>query len=150
MDTRKILASVEKPYLSKKAPSFRVGDTARIFVKVIEGESERIQPFEGIVLRRRGSGLSETFTIRKISFGVGVERTFFLHSPKIEKIEILKSGRVRRARLYYLRKLSGKAARLTEKEEKELAGTQDFQPETALTNASKSESKSSNEALIVP
>ena len=119
MDTKKIISAVEKSYLKKTLPNFRPGDTIRIFVKVIEGESERIQPFEGIVIRRRGGNLSETFTVRKISFGVGVERTFFLHSPRIEKIEVVKSGKVRRARLYYLRKLSGKAARLAEKEEKE-------------------------------
>lgn len=97
-------------------PAFRAGDTLRVHVKVVEGESERIQPFEGVVLRRRGSGLSETFTVRKISFGVGIERTFPLHSPRISKIELMKSGRARRAKLFYLRELTGKAARLTEKE----------------------------------
>lgn len=119
MNAREILAKVERPYLKEDKPRFRSGDTLQVYVKIVEGESERIQPFEGVVLRRQGSGLSETFTVRKISFGVGVERTFPLHSPRIEKIEIVKSGRTRRAKLYYLRKLSGKAARLTEKEGKE-------------------------------
>lgn len=127
MDSKKILSIVEKPYL-KKVPTFRPGDAVRVFVKVIEGESERIQPFEGIVFRKRGSGLSETFSVRKISFGVGIERTFFLHSPRLEKIELVKSGKVRRSRLYYLKKLSGKAARLTEKEE--MTETEDSQPKT--------------------
>lgn len=113
-----IISKVESPYKKKTGiPSFRPGDTLRVYVKVVEGESERIQSFEGIVLRRQGSNLSETFTVRKTSFGIGIERIFPLHSPRIEKIELVKSGRARRARLYYLRKLSGKAARLTEKEE---------------------------------
>ena len=108
---------VAEPLEKKKnIPEFRPGDTVKVHIKVIEGESERIQMFEGTVISRRGSGLSQTFMVRKISFGVGVERTFPLFSPNIDKIEVIKSGRVRRARLSYLRGLSGKAARLTEKE----------------------------------
>ncbi|MBI1979501.1 MAG: 50S ribosomal protein L19, partial [Elusimicrobia bacterium] len=107
MNAQKIIETIESSYLTKIAvPPFRSGDTLRVHVKVVEGESERIQPFEGVVLYRRGSGLSETYTVRKISFGVGVERTFPLHTPRVVKIELLKSGRSRRARLYYLRKLS--------------------------------------------
>ena len=100
----------------KQRPVFKAGDSVKVHTKVVEGESERIQVFEGTVIKRRGSGISETFTVRKISFGVGVERTFPVHSPRIDKIEMVKSGKVRRSRLFYLRKLSGKAARLQEEE----------------------------------
>lgn len=99
----------------KEIPEFRSGDTVRVHVKVIEGDSERIQPFEGVVMRRHGSGLSETFLVRKVSFGVGIERNFPIHSPRIEKLEVVKKGRVRRARLNYLRNLSGKAAKVEDK-----------------------------------
>jgi large subunit ribosomal protein L19 len=95
-------------------PSFTPGDTLRVHVRVVEGDSERIQVFEGVVIKRRGKGVSETFTVRKISFGVGVERTFPLNSPRVAKIELQRRGRARRARLYYLRNLTGKAARLVE------------------------------------
>lgn len=98
--------------LKKDIPDFRSGDQVKVYVKIVEGENERIQPFEGVVLRRRGGGMDETFTVRKISFGVGVERVFPLHSPRIEKIDILRKGKVRRSRLYYLRNLAGKAARI--------------------------------------
>ncbi|OGR62386.1 MAG: 50S ribosomal protein L19 [Elusimicrobia bacterium GWB2_63_22] len=93
---------------------FQTGDTVKVHTKVVEGDSERIQIFDGVVLSRRGSGISASFTVRKISYGVGVERVFPLHSPRIEKIEVVKTGKVRRAKIYYLRNLSGKAARLTE------------------------------------
>lgn len=95
-------------------PRFTPGDTVRVHVKVVEGDSERIQAFEGVVLRRRGRGVSESFIVRKVSFGVGVERSFPVHSPRIAKIELVRSGKARRARLYYLRDLAGKAARLDE------------------------------------
>lgn len=95
-------------------PEFRPGDTLRVHVKVIEGQRERVQVFEGVVIQRRGGGISETFTVRKVSYGVGVERTFPLHSPRIEKIEVIRRGKVRRAKLFYLRKLRGKAARIKE------------------------------------
>ena len=97
-----------------KIPEFRPGDTVRVHIKVIEGESERTQVFEGTCLTRRGHGDNASFTVRKVSFGVGVERTFPVISPNIEKVEMVKAGRVRRARLYYLRNLTGKAARVTE------------------------------------
>ena len=116
MHAQKLLALVQKPFIKTGLPAFRPGDTVRVHVKVVEGESERIQPFEGVVLKRSGGGLAEVFTVRKISFGIGIERTFPLHSARIDKIDILKSGHSRRARLFYLRKLSGKAARLTEKD----------------------------------
>jgi len=109
-----LLRSVEKEYMKDELTNFSPGDTVRVHFKVIEGSRERIQVFEGIVIKRRGSGLSETFTVRRISYGVGVERAFPLHSPKIEKIEVVRKGLVRRAKLYYLRKLRGKAARIKE------------------------------------
>ena len=106
---------VENEYMKKEVPDFSVGDTLRVYVKVKEGDKERLQPFEGIVIRRRGSGLSETFTVRRVTYGVGVERIFPLHSPNVGKMEIKRRGDVRRAKLYYLRKLRGKAARVKEK-----------------------------------
>jgi large subunit ribosomal protein L19 len=96
-------------------PNFKAGDRVRVHVRVIEGNKERIQPFEGDVIAVRGGGMSKTFTVRKISNGVGVERIFPINSPKIQKIEVLREGKVRRAKLYYLRKLSGKAARIKDK-----------------------------------
>lgn len=109
-----IIRELEKEQLKSDIPAFRPGDTLRVHVKVIEGTRERIQVFEGVVIRRRGTGISETFVVRKISNGVGVERTFPLHSPKLDKIELVRSGKVRRAKIYYLRKLRGKAARIKE------------------------------------
>ncbi|MEN2446907.1 50S ribosomal protein L19 [Bacillus sp. JR_15] len=103
-----------KEQLRTDLPAFRPGDTLRVHVKVVEGNRERIQVFEGVVIKRRGGGISETFTVRKISYGVGVERTFPLHTPKIAKIEVVRHGKVRRAKLYYLRELRGKAARIKE------------------------------------
>lgn len=105
---------VENAQLREGIPDFQPGDTVRVHVKVIEGERERIQVFEGTVIRRSGGGLRETFTVRKVSQGVGVERTFPLHSPRIDHVELVRKGRVRRARLYYLRERMGKAARIKE------------------------------------
>ena len=103
-------------YLGIKSDKFdfRSGDTVKVYTKVVEGDSERIQIFDGVVLSRRGSGVSESFIVRKISYGVGVERVFPLHSPRIDKIEVMKAGKVRRSKIYFLRGLSGKAARLNE------------------------------------
>ncbi|WP_018757812.1 50S ribosomal protein L19 [Paenibacillus terrigena] len=109
-----IVQAITQEQLRKDLPSFRPGDTLKVHVKVIEGTRERIQLFEGVVIKRRGGGISETFTVRKISYGVGVERTFPLHSPKIDKLEVARRGKVRRAKLYYLRELRGKAARIKE------------------------------------
>ncbi|EST52604.1 50S ribosomal protein L19 [Brevibacillus panacihumi W25] len=109
-----VIRELEKEQLKQDIPAFRPGDTVRVHVKVIEGQRERIQLFEGVVIRRRGTGISETFTVRKISYGVGVERTFPVHTPKIDKIEIVRHGKVRRAKLYYLRDRVGKAARIKE------------------------------------
>jgi large subunit ribosomal protein L19 len=110
-----LIREITQEQFKSEIPSFRPGDTLKVYVKVIEGQRERIQLFEGIVIKRRGSGISETFTVRKISNGVGVERTFPLHSPRIDKMEVARQGKVRRAKLYYLRKLRGKAARIQEK-----------------------------------
>ncbi|MCL6632337.1 MAG: 50S ribosomal protein L19 [Alicyclobacillus herbarius] len=109
-----LVRAITQEQLRSDIPDFRPGDTLRVHVRVREGQRERIQVFEGVVIRRRGGGISETYTVRKISYGVGVERTFPLHSPNIEKIEVMRRGRVRRAKLYYLRGRSGKAARIKE------------------------------------
>ena len=110
-----ILDKVDAAQLREDVPAFRPGDTVDVHVKVIEGSNERIQLFKGVVIRRQGSGIRETFTIRKVSFGIGVERTFPVHSPNIASIEVIRRGDVRRAKLYYLRELRGKAARIKEK-----------------------------------
>lgn len=111
---RALLAAVESTHLRKDIPEIKSGDTVRLQVKVVEGNRERLQPFEGVVMRLRGGGINQNFTVRRITHGVGVERTFLLHSPRIEKIEVLRHARVRRKQLYYLRGLTGKAARLKE------------------------------------
>jgi len=109
-----LIAEITKDQLRTDHPTFRAGDTVRLHVKIVEGTRERIQIFEGVVIKRRGGGISETFTVRKISNGVGVERTFPVHTPKIAKLEVTRRGKVRRAKLYYLRSLRGKAARIKE------------------------------------
>ncbi|CDN43599.1 50S ribosomal protein L19 [Paenibacillus sp. P22] len=109
-----LLQTIAQEQLRTDIPSFRPGDTLKVYVKVIEGSRERVQLFEGVVIKRRGGGISETFTVRKISYGVGVERTFPINSPKIDRIEVTRRGKVRRAKLYYLRELRGKAARIKE------------------------------------
>ena len=106
---------VEAAQLKKDRQGFQPGDQVRVQVKVIEGEKERLQVFEGTVIRRRGGGARASFTVRRISYGVGVERTFPLHSPRIDRVEVVRRGRVRRSKLYYLRELAGRAARLKEK-----------------------------------
>lgn len=106
---------IEKPFLRTDLPDFRPGDTVKVHARVVEGTRERVQVFQGVVIRRAGGGIRETFTVRKISFGVGVERTFPLHSPSIAKLELVQRGRVRRAKLYYLRDLRGKKARIKER-----------------------------------
>ncbi len=109
-----LIDTIEREQLKTDIPIFKPGDTVRVHVKVIEGEKERIQVFEGVVLRRSNGGNRESFTVRKRSYGIGVERTFPIHSPRIAKIEVSTRGQVRRAKLYYLRELSGKAARIEE------------------------------------
>mgnify|MGYP000771763420 FL=1 len=107
-----IIKSIEKAQLRTDRPDFNVGDTLRVFVKVVEGNRERLQAFEGTVIARRNGSCRETFTVRRVSYGIGVERTFPLHSPRVDHIEIIRRGKVRRAKLYYLRGLQGKAAKL--------------------------------------
>jgi len=109
------IAVVEASALKRDRGGFAPGDSVRVHVKVIEGEKERVQIFEGIVIRKRGEGARATFTVRRVSYGVGVERTFPLHSPRVERVQVMKSGHVRRSKLYYLRERTGKAARLREK-----------------------------------
>jgi large subunit ribosomal protein L19 len=106
---------IEQPFLRNDIPEFRPGDSVKVHVRVVEGNRERVQVFQGVVIRRSGGGIRETFTVRKISFGVGVERTFPLHSPSIARLELIQRGRVRRAKLYYLRDLRGKKARIRER-----------------------------------
>ena len=109
-----IIRSLEREQLRSDIPDFRVGDTVRVNVKVVEGNRERIQAFEGVVISRRNGSVRETFTVRRVSYGIGVERTFPLHSPRVDRIEITRRGKVRRAKLYYLRERSGKAAKIKE------------------------------------
>lgn len=117
-EMRPIIREITEEQLRKDIPQFRAGDTLRVHVRVKEGQRERIQVFEGVVIQRRGGGISETFTVRKISYGIGVERTFPLHSPRIEKIEVVRRGKVRRAKLFYLRERRGKAACIKELHQK--------------------------------
>ncbi len=115
MNRQAAVRSVEAEYLKKDLPDFKPGDTVKVQVRVIEGDKERLQAFQGVVLQRKGQGLSSTFTVRKISGGIGVERIFPLHSPNVAKVTVVRRGMVRRAKLYYLRKLTGKAAKVQEK-----------------------------------
>src|SRR5215470_3619154 len=112
MGTVNVIDAIEAEQLRSDVPAFKSGDTVKVHVKVVEGEKERIQVFEGTVIRRSHGGNRATFTVRKVSYGVGVERTFPVHSPRIDRIEVMTRGRVRRAKLYYLRERSGKAARI--------------------------------------
>lgn len=113
-----LIKKITEGQLRDDIPDFRPGDTVRVHARIVEGTRERIQIFEGVVIKRRGEGISETYTVRKISSGIGVERTFPVHTPRVEKIDVIRHGRVRRAKLYYLRALHGKAARIPEKRRK--------------------------------
>lgn len=106
---------IEKENLKENVPEFEIGDTVKVYVKIKEGNKERVQGYEGVVISRKNGSVRESFTVRRISFGVGVERTFPLHSPKIDKIEVIKKGKVRRAKLYYLRERTGNAAKIKER-----------------------------------
>lgn len=114
MKQNQLLELVTKDQLRSDLPDFRAGDTVRVHARIVEGTRERVQIFEGVVIKRKGTGIQATYTVRKISNGVGVERTFPLHTPRVDKIEVTRHGRVRRAKLYYLRALHGKAARIKE------------------------------------
>ena len=109
-----IIRSIEKAQLRTDLPKFNIGDTIRVFVKVVEGSRERLQAFEGTVMAKHNGSVRETFTVRRVSYGIGVERTFPLHSPRVDHIEVIRRGKVRRAKLYYLRNLQGKAAKIKE------------------------------------
>ncbi len=128
---------IEQSYLRSDVPEFRPGDTVRVHVRVVEGNRERVQVFQGVVIRRQNGGLRETFTVRKISFGVGVERTFPVHSPSIAKLEVVSRGQVRRAKLYYLRELRGKKARIKERriDDAKLAAMEEAAAIAAAENA---------------
>ena len=115
MSVNPLIAQITESQLRNDIPDFRAGDSVRVHARIVEGSRERIQIFEGVVIKRRGEGISETYTVRKISNGIGVERTFPLHTPRVDKIEVTRHGRVRRAKLYYLRALHGKAARIPER-----------------------------------
>lgn len=110
-----LIREIEAPYLRDDRPYFRPGDTARVLVRIVEGNKERLQPFEGVVIARKGSGVRETFTVRRVSFNVEMERTFQLHSPRVEEIKVVRRAKVRRAKLYFLRGRRGKKMRLTER-----------------------------------
>jgi large subunit ribosomal protein L19 len=147
---------VEKSFLRADLPEFRPGDTVRVHVRVAEAGRERIQVFQGVVIRRQGGGLRETFTVRKVSFGVGVERTFPLHSPSISKLEVVSRGHVRRAKLYYLRARKGKKARIRERrvsEEELLAtaqapGPEEKEEEEPAVEAAEEQAPGAEEALV--
>ncbi len=113
-----IIDELEKPYMEKEVPDVNPGDTVRVFVRIVEGNKERIQAFEGTIIKKHGAGINKTITVRKVFQGVGVERVFLLHSPRIDKINVVRRGDVKRAKLYYLRERSGKATRIKEKIEK--------------------------------
>ena len=115
MRQNKLIEKITASQLRDDIPEFRAGDTIRVHARIVEGSRERIQMFEGVVIKRHGAGISATYTVRKISNGVGVERTFPLHSPRVDKIDVLRYGRVRRAKLYYLRERTGKATRIAER-----------------------------------
>ncbi len=143
---------VEQPYLRSDIPDFRPGDTVKVHVRVVEGSRERVQVFQGVVIRRQNGGLRETFTVRKISFGVGVERTFPLHSPSIAKFEVVSRGKVRRAKLYYLRELRGKKARIKERriDDAKLAAMEEAALAAAEAAAEEAEAAEAEQAEEVP
>ena len=138
-----IIKSIEHEHLKNKIPYLKIGDTVRVHVRIKEGNRERIQVFEGIVIKKQGGGINETFTVRRISYGVGVEKTFLIHAPSVEKVEVIRVGKARRAKLYYLRDRVGKAAKTKEKigariETKELVIKEDL-TEATLEDAPKTE-----------
>jgi large subunit ribosomal protein L19 len=135
----KVIETLEQRQLRADVPVFKAGDTVRVHFKVIEGQRQRIQVFEGIVIKRQGAGVRETFTVRKQSFGVGVERTFPVHSPKIEKIEVQSIGDVNRAKLYYLRGKVGKKARVKVRQQRDRVSSPGAAPEPAETEAPETE-----------
>ncbi len=142
------LDRIQRSLMKKTVPSFEIGDTVRVHVKVVEGDKERIQVFEGIVIGRKGSLNTETFTVRKVSYGVGVERIFPLHSPTVTRVDVVRHGKVRRAKLYYLRKRKGKMAKVAEREYTHERKTQPRAPAADASGAEETEA-SSEEAVSV-
>ncbi len=140
---RALLTAVESAQLRNDIPEIKSGDTVRLQVRVVEGNRERLQPFEGVVMRLRGTGVNRNFTVRRVTNGVGVERTFLIHSPRVEKIDVLRHAKVRRAQLYYLRGLTGKAARL--KEIRPLSAKQIAAKEAAAANKASASKAATNE-----
>src|SRR6266550_433194 len=136
---------IERTRLRKDIPPFRPGDQVKVHVKVREGGRERLQVFEGVVIARRGGGLRESFTVRKISFGVGVERTFPIHAPAVAKLEIVRHGKVRRAKLYYLRELSGRRAKIEERRSR----IQEWKPEADVPEEPEAEAPATEDATAV-
>lgn len=132
-----IIRDYEASVLRNDVPEFRPGDTVRVSVKIVEGDKERIQDFEGVCIRRKGSGISETFTVRRVSYGVGMERIFPLHSPKVDRIQVVRQGKVRRAKLYYLRQLRGKKARIAERKSADPRSSGATTSQKALAEAGK-------------
>jgi large subunit ribosomal protein L19 len=145
----KTLDPVDAASLRDDIPEFRAGDTVKVHVKVVEGNKTRVQMFQGVVIARSGSGASETYTVRKVSYGVGVERTFPLHSPVVEKIEVVTRGDVRRAKLYYLRGLRGKAAKIRERRENSPAATATAAPATDAAPTRRTDIGRSRSATLV-
>lgn len=139
---RELLRQVEQAQLKKDVPSFGAGDTVRVSVRVVEGSRERIQVFEGVVIRKRRGGVNENFTVRRVAQGIGVERTFLLHAPRIESIQVMRRGKVRRAQLYYLRGLSGRAARIKELRPPTTKGSKNAQAAAQKQNTAKAQAAS--------
>ena len=142
-----IIAQIEKEHMKENVPQVEVGDTVKVFVKVVEGTKERLQAFEGVVIAIKHGSVRESFTVRRVSYGIGVERTFPLHSPRIDRVEVVRKGKVRRAKLYYLRDLTGKKAKLKEKETvaakpKKAATTRTTATKTATAKTAASKAKS--------
>ncbi len=137
-----IIRDIESPLIKDKLPELHVGDTVKVFVKIIEGGKERTQGYEGVIIKRRGSGVGETITVRRVFQGIGIERVFPLHSPRIEKVKVQRRGHVRRSKLYYLRKRTGKATRIKEK----IGGRKDVDSFADTASQAVSEPEASSEA----
>ncbi len=135
MKQNQVIQKIEAEQLKKSVPAFRIGDTVNVHMRIVEGEKERVQMFSGTVIARRGSGLSETFALYRFSYGAGVERVFLLHSPKLTKIEVMKMGKVRKSKLYYLRGTSGRASKVKEN----IAGKEAAQKQAAQVSSSPTE-----------
>ena len=132
-----LVNEIEREYLKKDVPAFNVGDTVRVYVKVVEAGKERLQAYEGVVIARKNGSIRETFTVRRVSYGVGVERTFPLHSPRIDRVEVVRKGKVRRAKLYYLADRTGKKAKVRENRKRDVADLETEVVEAPVVNETK-------------